>query len=128
MPRGLHRRLDRLAQASALRERRLVVLEVDAERRGDEALVDRALAEAGVEPGPTDLVVKVLRFGPPLGEQPCAVLMVGVRGPDVIARYPVSEVAARYGASSQEDTEDAEPANARWPKDVRTERFPWPPS
>jgi hypothetical protein len=79
MPRGLglHRRLDRLALASASRERRLIVVEVDADRRGEAALVDRALAAAGVEPPPADLVVKVLRFGPPSGAPPCAILPVG---------------------------------------------------
>ena len=73
MPRalGLRRRLDRLARDSASRERRLVVLEVDATGRGDAALVDRTLAEAGLAPRPEDLVVKLLRFGPPSGAPPC---------------------------------------------------------
>jgi hypothetical protein len=73
---GLRRRLDRLALASASRERRLVVLALAADRRDDAALVDRALAEAGVEPRPKDLVVKVLRFGPPSGEPPCTLVRV----------------------------------------------------
>jgi quercetin dioxygenase-like cupin family protein len=39
------------------------------------------------------------------GEEPCAILMVGARlGPEV--RYPVSEVAARYGACVEEETSD----------------------
>jgi quercetin dioxygenase-like cupin family protein len=39
------------------------------------------------------------------GEGPCVILMVGSRsGPGV--RYPVSEVAAQYGASVQEETSD----------------------
>jgi hypothetical protein len=74
MPRALHRRLDRLARAHAGRERRLVVLEVDADRRTDEALIDRTLAEAGVVPRPEDLIVKLLRFAPPSGEPPCALV------------------------------------------------------
>jgi hypothetical protein len=73
---GLRRRLDRLALAGASRERRLAVLEIDATRRDDAALVDRALAEAGVEPRPADLVMKVLRFGPPSGGPPCTLLRV----------------------------------------------------
>jgi quercetin dioxygenase-like cupin family protein len=40
------------------------------------------------------------------GDGPCAILMVGAHsGPDV--RYPVSELAARYGASVEEETSDA---------------------
>ena len=80
MPRGLHRRLDRLALASASRERRLLVLEVAADRRDDAALVDRALAAAGVAPRPTDLVIKLLRFGPPSCAPACAVVRVGPLG------------------------------------------------
>jgi hypothetical protein len=78
MPRatGLRRRLDRLALASASRERRLVVLELDADRRGDEALVDRTLAEAGVVPWPADLVIKLLRFDAPPDHPPCALVRV----------------------------------------------------
>jgi hypothetical protein len=76
MPRALHRRLDRLARAHARQERRLIVLEVDAARRGDAALVDRALAEAGVVPRPADLVVKLLRFDAPPDQPPCALVRV----------------------------------------------------
>ena len=77
MPHDLHRRLDRLARVHARQERRLVVLEVDATRRGDSALLARALAAAGVEPWPTDLTAKARRFGPPSGEPACAVVRVG---------------------------------------------------
>jgi quercetin dioxygenase-like cupin family protein len=39
------------------------------------------------------------------GDGPCVILMVGAHlGPDV--RYPVSELAARYGASVDEETSD----------------------
>jgi hypothetical protein len=78
---ALRRRLDRLALASVSRERRLIVLEIDAIRRGDAELVDRTLAEAGLAPRPADLVVKVLRFGPPSGDPPCAVVRVGPLAP-----------------------------------------------
>jgi quercetin dioxygenase-like cupin family protein len=45
------------------------------------------------------------------GEGPCVIVMVGVRsGPEV--RYPVSEIAARYGASVAEETSDPEQAYA----------------
>ena len=39
------------------------------------------------------------------GDGPCVILMVGARmGPEV--RYPVSELAARYGASVEKETSD----------------------
>ena len=39
-------------------------------------------------------------------ERPCVILMVGSRsGPE--GRYPVSELAARYGASVAEETSDS---------------------
>jgi uncharacterized cupin superfamily protein len=41
------------------------------------------------------------------GEGPCAVLMVGTRDEAEELEYPVSEVAARHGASVQEATDDA---------------------
>jgi len=41
------------------------------------------------------------------GDGPCAILMVGARlGPEV--RYPVSELAARYGAGVERETADPE--------------------
>ena len=46
------------------------------------------------------------------GSGPCAVLMVGVRSPDEQILYPVSELAARYGASVEEETPDPEVAYA----------------
>jgi hypothetical protein len=38
--------------------------------------------------------------------------MVGVRSPDEQILYPVSELAARYGASAEEETPDPEVAYA----------------
>jgi hypothetical protein len=43
------------------------------------------------------------------GEAPCAILMVGGRSSQEI-RYPVSELAARHGASVEEDTTDPDQA------------------
>ena len=40
------------------------------------------------------------------GDGPCVMLMVGARGADWNVRYPVSELAARYGASADEETTD----------------------
>jgi quercetin dioxygenase-like cupin family protein len=57
------------------------------------------------------------------GDGPCAILMAGRRaGPEV--RYPVSELAARYGACVAEETSDPEQAyaNVEW---FRRERPPY---
>ena len=40
------------------------------------------------------------------GDEPCAILMVGARTDDEQLLYPVSELAARYGASAEEETPD----------------------
>jgi uncharacterized cupin superfamily protein len=40
------------------------------------------------------------------GEGPCVILMAGARTEPWRVRYPVSELAARYGASAMEDTSD----------------------
>jgi uncharacterized cupin superfamily protein len=46
------------------------------------------------------------------GEGPCAVLMVGTRKSPEDLLYPVSEVAAKYGASVERETSDEEEAYA----------------
>jgi uncharacterized cupin superfamily protein len=48
------------------------------------------------------------------GGGPCVILMVGARSEDEQLHYPVSELAARYGASVEEETSDPEQAYARW--------------
>jgi uncharacterized cupin superfamily protein len=48
------------------------------------------------------------------GDGPCAILMVGARTDDEQLRYPVSELAARYGASAEEETSDPDQAYAKW--------------
>jgi uncharacterized cupin superfamily protein len=40
------------------------------------------------------------------GDGPCVILMAGARSEDWHVRYPVSELAARYGASAEEETTD----------------------
>ena len=63
------------------------------------------------------------------GEEPCVILMVGARsGPGV--RYPVSELAARYGASVAEETSDWRQAYAgvdrfRRERPPYWDRLPW---
>jgi uncharacterized cupin superfamily protein len=60
------------------------------------------------------------------GEGPCAILMVGARPEDEELLYPMSEVAARYGASAAETTESPEAAYKDWPGDFVPARVPWP--
>jgi uncharacterized cupin superfamily protein len=51
------------------------------------------------------------------GDGPCAILAIGGRtGGDVV--YPVSELAARYGGSVEEETPDPKQAYARYREDV----------
>ena len=57
------------------------------------------------------------------GDGPCVILMVGAHlGPDV--RYPVSELAARYGASVEKETTDPGQAYATAER-FRRERPPY---
>lgn len=46
------------------------------------------------------------------GEGPCSVLMVGTRKDPEEVLYPVSEVAARHGASAERETSDVDEAYA----------------
>jgi uncharacterized cupin superfamily protein len=48
------------------------------------------------------------------GDGPCVVLMVGARSEDEELFYPVSELAAKHGASADEDTPSPEVAYARF--------------
>jgi uncharacterized cupin superfamily protein len=64
------------------------------------------------------------------GDGPCAVLMCGARSPDERLRYPVSELAARHGASVDEETTEGARAYARFepPRRERPpswDRLPW---
>jgi uncharacterized cupin superfamily protein len=46
------------------------------------------------------------------GDEPCAILMVGGRSDTLELQYPVSEVAARYGASVEQETDTGKVAYA----------------
>ena len=66
------------------------------------------------------------------GDGPCVILMVGARSPDVQGRYPVSELAARYGASVEKETSDWREAAASaglplWRRERPSywDRLPW---
>ena len=61
------------------------------------------------------------------GDGPCAILMIGLRPEEETLHYPVSEVAARYGASVATETFDPDEAYAEWPRDYTPVRLPWPP-
>lgn len=58
------------------------------------------------------------------GDGPCAILMMGAR-PDEPLHYPVSEVAAKHGASVDEETPNPDEAYADWPGDFVPVRLPW---
>ena len=60
------------------------------------------------------------------GDGPCAILMIGLRPEVETLSYPVSELAAQYGASVTEYTEDPDEAYAGWPGDYQPLRLPWP--
>ena len=52
------------------------------------------------------------------GEGPCVVVAVGARKPGRGIRYPVNELALRYGAGVEQETTDAREAYARFAEDV----------
>jgi uncharacterized cupin superfamily protein len=61
------------------------------------------------------------------GNAPCAILMIGARPEVETLHYPVSEVAARYGASAARETDEPDEAYADWPGEYEPGRLPWPP-
>jgi uncharacterized cupin superfamily protein len=64
------------------------------------------------------------------GDGPCAILMVGARAEPWQVLYPVSELAARYGASAGEETTDPDKAYVGFEPSRRErpsywDRLPW---
>jgi uncharacterized cupin superfamily protein len=60
------------------------------------------------------------------GGGPCSILMVGTRSPTEELEYPVSEIAARHGASVEERTESAQEAYAGTPPPEPAKiKLPW---
>ena len=64
------------------------------------------------------------------GDGPCVILMAGARTEEAHVLYPVSELAARYGASAAEETSDQMQAYAghEWFRRERPTywaRLPW---
>ncbi|MEW6583400.1 MAG: cupin domain-containing protein [Actinomycetota bacterium] len=64
------------------------------------------------------------------GDGPCAIVMVGGRGEGATVHYPVSEAAARFGASVAEPTDDPREAYAPWGgrASLVPTRITWPPT
>ena len=61
------------------------------------------------------------------GEGPWGILMVGLR-PDVERlHYPTSPLAAKYGASAAQETDDPDEAYPDWPGESVPVRLSWPP-
>jgi uncharacterized cupin superfamily protein len=59
------------------------------------------------------------------GDGPCAILMIGTRPDDPIL-YPVSQVAAKHGASVAQETPNPDEAYADWPGEFAPVSLPWP--
>ena len=64
------------------------------------------------------------------GDAPCVILMAGARSGDWHVLYPVSELAARYGASADAETSDPRQAYVRFEPSRRERpsywaRLPW---
>jgi uncharacterized cupin superfamily protein len=60
------------------------------------------------------------------GDGPCAILMIGLRSEVETLHYPVSEVAAKHGASAARETSEPDEAYADWPGESLPLRLPWP--
>ena len=60
------------------------------------------------------------------GDGPCAILMVGSRASGKKVHYPVSEAAARYGASTSEETDASRVAYSDWSREYVPVRATWP--
>jgi uncharacterized cupin superfamily protein len=60
------------------------------------------------------------------GDAPCVVLMIGARREHESLGYPVSVVAAKYGASVSKETSSPEEAYADRSDDFEPIRLPWP--
>lgn len=60
------------------------------------------------------------------GDRPCVVLMIGARRAQETFGYPVSDVAAKYGASVSTETSNPDEAYAGRSHDFEPVRLPWP--
>jgi len=60
------------------------------------------------------------------GDGPCAILMAGVRGEGKELLYRVSELAAKHGASTPEETDTPRVAYSDWSREYEPVRATWP--
>jgi len=61
------------------------------------------------------------------GDGPCAILMVGARGDEHTIHYPVNELAAKYDASTRQDTPSPKEAYSDWePRQFEPAPWEWP--
>jgi GrpB-like predicted nucleotidyltransferase (UPF0157 family)/uncharacterized cupin superfamily protein len=60
------------------------------------------------------------------GDVPCAILMAGIRSNAKKLHYPVSELAARHGASAPEETDAPPVAYSDWSREYTPVRATWP--
>jgi uncharacterized cupin superfamily protein len=60
------------------------------------------------------------------GDGPCAILMVGARGPGKKLHYPVTELAVRHGLAAPEETDSSREAYRNWPRNWERVRPTWP--
>ena len=62
------------------------------------------------------------------GDGPSSILQIGARREGSTLDYPVSELAARYGASTPRPAGDGDVAYSDWPDEYAPVTPPWPPS
>ena len=59
------------------------------------------------------------------GDEPCAILMIGMRPEEETLYYPVSELAAKHGASAAKETYAPDEAYVDWPGVVPAAAAAW---
>jgi uncharacterized cupin superfamily protein len=62
------------------------------------------------------------------GDGPCWIFQIGARRKGSTIDYPVSELAAKYGASTPVPATDGDQAYADWPRGYERVPTPWPPT
>ena len=60
------------------------------------------------------------------GDGPCAILMVGARGPGKTLCYPVTELAREHGVAAPEETDDPRQAYREVPCNFQRVKARWP--
>jgi uncharacterized cupin superfamily protein len=60
------------------------------------------------------------------GDGPCAILMVGARGPGKTLHYPITELAQKHGVAAPEETDDPRQAYRDVPRNFSRVKAPWP--